>query len=85
MLYELAARPEYLSELREEMNEIANLDAASENSEISYDALQKATRLDSFIREVMRTKGDTLSTCRMTTDDVPLAGYTIPKGALTHI
>lgn len=78
MLYELASRPEYLAELREEMNEVAKIDATS--PDISYDALQKATRLDSFIREVMRTKGDTLSTCRMSTDEVPLAGYTIPKG-----
>ncbi|EGN93828.1 hypothetical protein SERLA73DRAFT_163251 [Serpula lacrymans var. lacrymans S7.3] len=82
VLFELAIRPEYLVKIREELHSMTdpitnNLDAANAN-----EALKKSIWLDCFIREVMRTKGDTLSSCRMTTQDVTLAGYTVPKGNL---
>ncbi|KAJ7447261.1 cytochrome P450 [Mycena latifolia] len=82
VVFELATRPEYLKQLREEVHN--NVDPVTNNLDPSNigEAVQKATWLDSFIREVLRTKGDTLSTCRLTTADVPLAGYTIPKGHL---
>lgn len=44
-------------------------------------SLREAHLLDSFIREVMRLKGDTISTMRYTTCDAPLGEYVIPKGA----
>ncbi|KAJ6601157.1 cytochrome P450 [Mycena vulgaris] len=82
VVFELARRPEYLNRLREEVQ--INVDPVTNNLDPSNigEAIQKALWLDSFIREVMRTKGDTLSTCRLTTSDVPLGGYTIPKGHL---
>ncbi|KAL5513579.1 hypothetical protein ACEPAH_3978 [Sanghuangporus vaninii] len=82
ILYELAARPEYIPRIRNEIFEIAGVDWNSEATGLSYEDLQNATRLDSFVREVMRTKGDTLSTCRLTTRDTNIGGYTIPKGSL---
>ena len=80
VLYELAARPELLPDLRAEILEClqTNCDA------VTYDNLQDAVKLDSFIREVMRTKGDTLSTCRMTTTNVGLGNHIIPKGEFTY-
>ena len=66
--------------LRDEMNSCATIDLESNTLEISYGALQDATLLDSFIREVLRTKGDTLSVCRKPTEDVLVGGKTIPKG-----
>ncbi|KAJ6606831.1 cytochrome P450 [Mycena sp. CBHHK59/15] len=82
VVFELALHPEYLEPLREEAyNSIDPLTNDLEASNIG-EALNKAIWLDSFIREVLRTKGDTLSTCRLTTADIPLGGYTIPKGHL---
>ncbi|KAJ7608774.1 cytochrome P450 [Roridomyces roridus] len=80
VIFELALRPEYLQVLREEIPAdplTHQLDASNIG-----DAIQRAVWLDSFIREVMRTKGDTLSTCRLTTTDAKVAGYVIPKGHL---
>ena len=47
---------------------------------LNLTGLRSAVRLDSFIREVMRTKNDTLSTVRETTEDTELGGLTLPKG-----
>ncbi|KAJ7238517.1 cytochrome P450 [Mycena haematopus] len=82
VVFELAKRPEYLKALRDEVYN--NVDPVTNNLDSSniVDAIQKATWLDSFIREVMRTKGDTLATCRMTTSDTHIGGYIIPKGHL---
>lgn len=48
--------------------------------QLSYESLRKAQYLDSFIREVLRLKGDTLVTCRQTVQDTPMGDYVIPKG-----
>ncbi|KAJ7166517.1 cytochrome P450 [Mycena crocata] len=82
VVFELSMRPEYLKPLREEV--YSNVDPVTNDLDPSNigEAIQKAIWLDSFIREVLRTKGDTLSTCRLTTADIPLGGYTIPKGHL---
>jgi cytochrome P450 len=82
VVFEIAMRPEYLKALREEV--LHNIDPVTNDLDPSNirEAIQKAAWLDSFIREVMRTKGDTLATCRMTTADIELGGYTIPKGHL---
>ncbi|KAJ6462315.1 cytochrome P450 [Mycena vulgaris] len=79
---ELAARPEYLSELREELDLLAPVDPATGHAQITHSALKRAASLDSFIREVLRTKGDTLSTCRLTTRNVNIGEVVIPKGYL---
>ncbi|KAJ7157267.1 cytochrome P450 [Mycena filopes] len=82
VIFEIAMRPEYLKALRDEVQN--HLDPVTHDFDPSNvgDALQKAVWLDSFIREVMRTKGDTLAICRMTTGDIHLGDYTIPKGHL---
>ena len=80
VLYGLISRPEYLQELTDEMNKLANIDNNSDYISVSYECLQNAERMDSFIREVLRTKGDMIGVCRVAACDAPLAGYTIPKG-----
>jgi cytochrome P450 len=81
VLFELAKRPEHLPALKEELDNLFECDRSSGVPvSITYEDLRSARYLDSFIREVMRTKGDTLSTVRITTTDVPLGGYVIPKG-----
>lgn len=72
--------PEYIPELKEELAETLGDSLDTDCEDVTYDALQNAARLDSFIREVLRTKGDTLAVCRMTTEDTLIGGYTIPKG-----
>ncbi|KAF5350746.1 hypothetical protein D9758_010373 [Tetrapyrgos nigripes] len=78
VLFELATRPQFLENFRKEVADQINEDG---DLCLNYTALKNAQHLDSFIREVMRTKGDTLLTSRLTTADVPLAGYIIPKGS----
>ncbi|KAH8108863.1 cytochrome P450, partial [Phellopilus nigrolimitatus] len=82
IVFEIAARPEYIPALRDEMISSAAVDPITKHPAASYEALQNAEYLDSFVREVMRTKGDTLSTCRKTTQDVTIGEYKIPKGFL---
>lgn len=78
VVFELAIHPEDIPYIRAEtVYEVSDQDS---KPKLTYSSLRNAERLDSFIREVLRTKGDTLSTVRQTTMDVTLAGYTIPKG-----
>ncbi|KAL4257834.1 Cytochrome P450 superfamily protein [Pleurotus pulmonarius] len=78
VLCELAKRPEFVHEFRTDTFTETGADGVQR---LTYASLQNAERLDSFIREVMRTKGDTLSTVRQTVSDTALAGYVIPKGS----
>jgi cytochrome P450 len=73
-----------LKALREEIH--SHVDPVTNELDPSNigEAIQKATWLDSFIREVMRTKGDTLNVCRLTAADTNLGGYTIPKGQVKN-
>lgn len=82
VLCELAKRPEYIQEFRADTFTETGEDGVQR---LTYASLQNAERLDSFIREVMRTKGDTLSTVRQTVSDTALAGYVIPKGVIHRI
>ncbi|KAF7292789.1 hypothetical protein MIND_01177600 [Mycena indigotica] len=82
IMFELTLRPEYFQHIREEALNHADPLTLDLNALEIGTALQKATWLDSFIREVMRTKGDTLSMCRRTTIDTDMGGYTIPKGSV---
>ncbi|OSD01192.1 cytochrome P450 [Trametes coccinea BRFM310] len=79
VLYQLAVRPEYLGPLREELSRVLEEDEDG-NLRLTAASLREARLLDSFIREVMRLKGDTISTMRYTTCDVPLGDVIIPKG-----
>jgi len=81
VLFKLAKRQEYLPALREELESLVICDPITGiPKSITNEDLRAARHLDSFIREVMRTKGDTLSTVRITTTDAPLGGYVIPRG-----
>ncbi|KAG7444134.1 cytochrome P450 [Guyanagaster necrorhizus] len=82
VVFELAVRPESIPILRAELQDVLEVDEHSGKLVLTNASLKNAERLDSFIREVMRTKGDTLSTIRLTLRDVTLGGYTIPKGQL---
>ncbi|KAK0185685.1 cytochrome P450 [Armillaria mellea] len=82
VVFELAVRPEIIPTLRAELQDVLEVDEHSGKLVLTNASLKNAERLDSFIREVMRTKGDTLSTIRLTMRDVTLGGYTIPKGQL---
>ena len=76
VLCELALRPEYQDQIRDEIKIL--LKEGPEH--LTHETLNQAVLTDSFIREVMRTKGDTFSTVRMAVNDVQLGEYTIPKG-----
>lgn len=80
VLAEMSLRPAHVARLRQEIADITGSVAHECPANITYDMVKQANLLDSFIREVMRTKGDTLSLVRKTTADVPLGGYVIPKG-----
>jgi cytochrome P450 len=79
VVYELGVRRENLPLLRQELVDILEMDPVSGKPTLTYSSLRNAERLDSFIREVMRMKGDTLTIFRLTTKDAPLGGYIIPK------
>ena len=75
-------RPEYLAPLREELASVLEEDESGA-LRLTAQSLREARLMDSFIREVMRLKGDTISTMRYTTCDVPLGNVIIPKGVLS--
>lgn len=77
VIFELAKRPEFAEAFRAET--VYETDAEGK-LRLSHASTKNAEHLDSFIREVMRTKGDTLSTVRQTIVDAPLGGYIVPKG-----
>ncbi|KAE9408989.1 cytochrome P450 [Gymnopus androsaceus JB14] len=79
VVYELALRRECLPVIRKELDRILETDISTNKRTLTYSSLRNAEYLDSFIREVMRLKGDTLAVIRMTTRDVKLGNYIIPK------
>ncbi|KAK7451680.1 hypothetical protein VKT23_012357 [Stygiomarasmius scandens] len=77
VVFKLAQHPEYLDKLRAEII----YESSNHGDTLTLSSLKNAELLDSFIREVFRTKGDTLSTVRFTTVKTTLAGYNIPQGS----
>ncbi|CEH14552.1 Cytochrome P450 CYP4/CYP19/CYP26 subfamilies [Ceraceosorus bombacis] len=75
----LAKRRDYQDELREEIAEIIEIDAEG-NKCITLEGLRQAQKLDSFIREVLRTNGALFAPVRCTTAPVRIGPYVIPKG-----
>jgi cytochrome P450 len=75
-------REEYLQPLRDEWRSIVSVDEVTGQPHFDGDTLNKLTKLDSFIREVMRTKGDTFAPLRHACEDVQIGPYTVPSGAL---
>ena len=68
---------EYLPRIRAEWESVA---PATEPMTVKK--LSQLTLLDSFIREVMRTKGDTWGPVRQTTRRVQIGPYILPKDAM---
>ena len=83
-IIDLASRPEYMQELFEEQLEIHQ--EADENGILPYEALNKMTKLDSFVKESLRLTGDILSISRHVLNDYTFSnGLQVPKGHLVDI
>jgi cytochrome P450 len=83
VLCKLSLRPDLVDAVQNEIHDVTgSVFGKPLPSGITYEMTKNMTFLDSLIREVLRTKGDTLSLARKTTADVPLGEYIIPKGAL---
>ncbi|KAG5210798.1 hypothetical protein GTR04_6522 [Trichophyton interdigitale] len=79
----LALYPETQKIIHEEISSIVREEENADGSFIlDSSGIAKAVKTDSFIREVMRMKGDTINVARLTMKDVELGGYRIPKGYL---
>ncbi|CRK24704.1 hypothetical protein BN1708_003845 [Verticillium longisporum] len=76
--YFLAIHPDCQKSIRDEAESLVRSEMSGSGSE--YKALQDATLVDSFVREVLRMKGDTVNAVRVAVRDVELAGHRIPKG-----
>ncbi|CAG8960394.1 hypothetical protein HYFRA_00008111 [Hymenoscyphus fraxineus] len=68
---------EYLPAIRQEWESV---NPSGEN--LNVKKLSQLTLLDSFIREVLRTKGDTWGPVRQTTQPVRVGPYLLPKNAM---
>ncbi|KAH7884901.1 cytochrome P450 [Phlebopus sp. FC_14] len=82
VMYELSIRSEYTRGIRDELSAVADSIDDAGGITLSYESLRRATALDSFVREVLRFKGDTLSLTRETLRDIRLGDFIIPKGYL---
>ena len=71
---------EYLPAIREQWDTVAPA-----NEPLSVKKLGQLTLLDSFIREVLRTKGDTWGPVRQTTRPVRIGPYVLPKNAVCMV
>ncbi|CAG8690217.1 12980_t:CDS:2, partial [Ambispora leptoticha] len=81
-LQEYAARPEYWNELFEEQQQLI-----MDNDADKYELLAKMHRLDSFVKESMRTFGNAVGLTHMTMDsEFKFSnGYQVPKGRAVSI
>lgn len=75
VVLELARHPECQESI------LADLSHSS-TSPVSSESLRNAIHAESFIREVLRLKGETVIAVRSPRTDVELAGYCIPRGTL---
>ncbi|KAF3386554.1 Abscisic acid 8'-hydroxylase 2 [Penicillium rolfsii] len=76
----LALHSDSQKSLRHEIDSISDASNKGAEGMIDYTALQTAVIADSFIREVLRMKGDCVNVVRATVQNVELDGYIIPKG-----
>ncbi|KAH6650536.1 cytochrome P450 [Chaetomium tenue] len=73
----LAQHPDSQESIRKEASSITEAGGA-----FKLEGLHSAVLTDSFIREALRTKGDSVNAVRQSVQDVELDGFTIPKGSL---
>lgn len=79
VIFYLAQRPEYMQKIRQELHTLVQ-QQPSQTDYPTAETLQKAVHLDSFINEVMRTKGDTYGPPRELARDTKIGQYIVPKG-----
>lgn len=80
ILIRLAEKQAYLPAIREQW-----LFVVPEEGSISVKTLSQMTLLDSFIRDVFCTKGDSWGPVRQTTKPVQIGPYILPKNALCMV
>ncbi|KAM5436428.1 hypothetical protein MferCBS31731_005919 [Microsporum ferrugineum] len=80
--YYLALHPESQKAIH---SEISSIMSSQEGTTFDSSDMAKAVVTDSFIREVLRMKGDTINVARLTVKEVEMAGYRIPKGMFTAL
>ncbi|OQD74254.1 hypothetical protein PENDEC_c011G02709 [Penicillium decumbens] len=88
--FNLALRPDSQDYLHDEISSIfTSRDPSYSKHIIDAKTMQDAVKTDSFIREVLRMKGDLVNLVRAPVRDIELGGYIIPKGSLvfpvTHL
>lgn len=71
---------EYLPAIREQWESVV-----PENGLIAVKTLSQMTLLDSFMREVFRTKGDSWGPVRQTTKPLQIGPYILPKNAICMV
>lgn len=71
----LAQHPDSQESIRKEASSIVKAGGA-----FKLEGLHSAVLTDSFIREALRTKGDSVNAVRQCVQDVELDGFIIPKG-----
>lgn len=79
--FHLALRQDCQEYLRDEVSSIlSSRELNDSNPVIDVQTMQDAVKADSFIREVLRMKGDLVNLVRAPVRDIELGGYIIPKG-----
>lgn len=79
--FHLGMRPDCQDSLREEVFSILRRGKMNyTNPAVDVQTMHDAVRTDSFIREVLRMKGDIVNLVRAPIRDIELGGYIIPKG-----
>jgi cytochrome P450 len=83
VIYDLAAHPEYIAPLREELESVLREDGGV----LVKTSMTKLKKMDSFLKESQRMNPpNSLSLSRQTTSDITLSdGLYIPKGTYTAI
>lgn len=77
----LALRPDSQNDIRDEITSILDKNS-KEGTPVNYWDLKNAVVVDSFIREVLRMKNDSVNLVRSSVKDTEMGGYIIPKGCL---
>jgi cytochrome P450 len=79
--FHLALHQDCQEYLRDEVSSIlSSRELNDSNPVIDVQTMQDAVKTDSFIREVLRMKGDLVNLVRAPVRDIELGGYIIPKG-----
>ncbi|KAK5999078.1 Abscisic acid 8'-hydroxylase 3-like protein [Cladobotryum mycophilum] len=75
----LALHPESQQAIRKEYGSVIESDGTNSSGPSASLQSMDAVVTDSFVREILRMKGDPLNVVRWTVKDVEMGGYTIPK------